>query len=173
MAKVTSKYQVTVPRKIADAYAIRPGDEIDWIPAGDVIRVIPGGKRAVALDRESRLRFFDQATQRQEAVRERHSRRSLRIADGAGRICTLVDALLDTNILIYRYDSRFPEKQKIATDLLRGGIAQNSVLLPHQAIVEFVAAATRPVRGHVILQRVDTLQEAEEFLSQFVAFLSQ
>lgn len=66
MAKVTSKYQVTVPRKIADAYAIRPGDEIDWVPAGDVIRVIPPCKRAVALDRESRLRLFDQATARQE-----------------------------------------------------------------------------------------------------------
>jgi len=65
MAKVTSKYQVTVPRKIADAYAIRPGDEIDWVPAGDVIHVIPPGKRAVALDRESRLRLFDRATERQ------------------------------------------------------------------------------------------------------------
>jgi bifunctional DNA-binding transcriptional regulator/antitoxin component of YhaV-PrlF toxin-antitoxin module len=65
MAKVTSKFQVTVPRKIADAYAIRPGDEIDWVPAGNVIRVIPHGKRAIVLDRESRLRLFDQATERQ------------------------------------------------------------------------------------------------------------
>jgi bifunctional DNA-binding transcriptional regulator/antitoxin component of YhaV-PrlF toxin-antitoxin module len=65
MAKVTSKYQVTVPRKIADAYAIRPGDEIDWVPAGGVIRVIPPGKRAATLDLESRLRLFDQATERQ------------------------------------------------------------------------------------------------------------
>jgi len=69
MAKVTSKYQVTVPRKIADAYAIRPGDQIEWVPAGGVIRVIPPGKRAAILDRESRLRLFDQAT-------ERHARRS-------------------------------------------------------------------------------------------------
>jgi bifunctional DNA-binding transcriptional regulator/antitoxin component of YhaV-PrlF toxin-antitoxin module len=64
MAKVTSKYQVTVPRKIADAYAIRPGDQIDWVPAGDVIRVIPPGKRTVARDRASRLLLFDQATER-------------------------------------------------------------------------------------------------------------
>ena len=34
MAKVTSKYQVTVPKKIADAYHISPGDDIDWVPAG-------------------------------------------------------------------------------------------------------------------------------------------
>ena len=70
MAKVTSKYQVTVPRMIADRYNIRPGDEIDWVAAGEVIRVIPGGKDLAEEDRESRLRLFDQATQR-------HQRRSL------------------------------------------------------------------------------------------------
>lgn len=64
MAKVTSKYQVTVPRKIAQEYHIHPGDDIDWTPAGDVIRVIPPGKPAVPRDRESRLRLFDQATER-------------------------------------------------------------------------------------------------------------
>ena len=65
MARVTSKYQVTVPRKIAEAYQIRPGHEIDWVPAGDVIRVIPPGRQAVTQDREERLRLFDQATERQ------------------------------------------------------------------------------------------------------------
>jgi bifunctional DNA-binding transcriptional regulator/antitoxin component of YhaV-PrlF toxin-antitoxin module len=68
MAKITSKYQVTVPRAIADRYKIRPGDEIDWVAAGDVIRVIPPGNEAAVDDRESRLRLFDQAT-------ERHRRR--------------------------------------------------------------------------------------------------
>ena len=75
--------------------------------------------------------------------------------------------LIDTNILVYRYDDRFPEKQKIATDLLRRGIANGSARLPHQAIIEFVAAVTRPHRGHVILERVEALREAEEFLLQF------
>ena len=64
MSKVTSKYQVTLPKKIADSYAIRPGDEIDWVPAGDVIRVIPPGRRDMAIDKESQLRLFDQATYR-------------------------------------------------------------------------------------------------------------
>ena len=41
MAKVTSKLQLTVPKAIADRYGIRPGDNLDWVPAGDVIRVIP------------------------------------------------------------------------------------------------------------------------------------
>jgi bifunctional DNA-binding transcriptional regulator/antitoxin component of YhaV-PrlF toxin-antitoxin module len=64
MAKVTSKYQVTVPRTIADRYGIRPGDDIDWVPAGDVIRVVPHGKKALPENREYQLRLFDQATER-------------------------------------------------------------------------------------------------------------
>jgi len=68
MAKVTSKYQVTVPKRIADEYHIRPGDEIDWVAAGEVIRVIPPGRQAAPPSPESPLRLFDQAT-------ERHRRR--------------------------------------------------------------------------------------------------
>jgi AbrB family looped-hinge helix DNA binding protein len=64
MAKVTSKYQVTLPKVIADQYNIKPGDDIDWVAAGEVIRVIPG-KQPVSVDREARLRLFDQATERQ------------------------------------------------------------------------------------------------------------
>ncbi len=33
-------------------------------------------------------------------------------------------ALIDTHVLVYRFDSRFPEKQKIATNILRRGIAE-------------------------------------------------
>ena len=76
-------------------------------------------------------------------------------------------ALVDTNILVYRFDSRFTDKQKIATGILRRGILEDSVRLPHQAIVEFIAAVTRPIRGHVILKQADALREAEEFLKQF------
>lgn len=64
MAKITSKYQVTVPRAIADRYGIRPGDEIDWIPAGDVIRVVPSGPEAAPGDQSAKLRLFDEATKR-------------------------------------------------------------------------------------------------------------
>jgi AbrB family looped-hinge helix DNA binding protein len=83
MAKVTSKYQVTVPRKIAEQYHIRPGDDIDWLPAGDAIRVIPHGQDSAPKGRESQLRLFDQAT-------ERHRRRPpgpvLKPADSRGWI---------------------------------------------------------------------------------------
>ena len=76
-------------------------------------------------------------------------------------------ALVDTNILVYRFDNRFPEKQRIANEILRRGIIEDSVRVPHQAIVEFIAAATRRIRGHTILQQSDALREAEEFLKQF------
>jgi AbrB family looped-hinge helix DNA binding protein len=65
MAKVTSKLQVTVPKAIAERYGIRPGDEISWVPAGDIIRVVPSRPRPAAVDREAKLRLFDQATERQ------------------------------------------------------------------------------------------------------------
>ena len=64
MAKVTSKYQVTVPKKIADEYHIEPGDNIDWVAAGEVIRVIPPGQQTAPQDQNSRLHWFDQATER-------------------------------------------------------------------------------------------------------------
>ena len=77
-------------------------------------------------------------------------------------------ALIDTNILVYRFDTRFPEKQKVAREILRNGIQEDSVRIPHQAIVEFVAAVTRNIRGHVILNQADALREAEELLKQFL-----
>lgn len=76
-------------------------------------------------------------------------------------------ALVDTNVLVYRFDYRFPDKRRIATDVLRRGILEDSVRVPYQAIVEFVAAVTRPIRGHVILRQDEALREAEEFLKQF------
>ncbi len=75
--------------------------------------------------------------------------------------------LVDTNLLVYRFDSRFPQKQKVATDILRRGIADDSIRVPHQAILEFVAAVTRPIRGYSILKQSDALREAEEFIAQF------
>jgi predicted nucleic acid-binding protein len=91
----------------------------------------------------------------------------LAAGDGAERISTGVAALVDTNVLVYRFDSRFPEKQKTATEILRRGIVEDSVRVPHQAILEFVAAVTRPIRGHAILKQTEALREAEEFLKQF------
>lgn len=78
-------------------------------------------------------------------------------------------ALVDTNILVYRFDERFPEKQARATELLRAGIADDSIRVPHQALVEFVAATTKPLTrgGPSILPPHDARREMEEMLSQF------
>jgi AbrB family looped-hinge helix DNA binding protein len=65
VAKVTSKLQVTVPKVIAEQYGIRPGDEIEFVPAGETIRVIPSARRPPVADLEVRLRLFDGATARQ------------------------------------------------------------------------------------------------------------
>jgi predicted nucleic acid-binding protein len=78
-----------------------------------------------------------------------------------------VAALVDTNVLVYRYDARFPAKQKRAEALLRQGIGDNSVRVPHQAVVEFVAATTRLIGGRRILDLEEALREAEEMLHVF------
>ncbi|MEJ2086095.1 MAG: AbrB/MazE/SpoVT family DNA-binding domain-containing protein [Acidobacteriota bacterium] len=72
MAKVTSKLQVTIPKAIAERYGIAPGDEIEFQPAGDLIRIVlPGTRSTARLSLEERLRLFDEATLRQ-TERERH-----------------------------------------------------------------------------------------------------
>jgi predicted nucleic acid-binding protein len=79
-----------------------------------------------------------------------------------------VAALIDTNVLVYRFDARFPDKQRIATEVLRRGLADDTVRLPHQAIVEFVAAVSRPLGGEPpLLDASDARREAEELLAQF------
>jgi predicted nucleic acid-binding protein len=79
-----------------------------------------------------------------------------------------VPSLIDTNILVYRHDPRFPRKQRIATELLRQGIADANVRVPHQAIVEFFAAVTRPLseEGVALLPVDDARRETEELLGQ-------
>jgi AbrB family looped-hinge helix DNA binding protein len=75
MSKVTSKFQVSVPKALADQYGIAPGDDLVWEPAGEALRVRLAEPRArYALDGRERLRLFDAATRRQA---ERQSRRSL------------------------------------------------------------------------------------------------
>jgi predicted nucleic acid-binding protein len=80
-----------------------------------------------------------------------------------------VPALVDTNVLVYRHDPRFPGKQRIATELLRQGIADATVRVPHQAIVEFFAVVSRPLGDErlPLLSIVDARRETEELLAQF------
>jgi len=65
MAKVTSKLQITLPKRIAEKHGIAPGDQIRFESTGDTITLIPGKEAAQAqLSRAERLRLFDEATRR-------------------------------------------------------------------------------------------------------------
>jgi predicted nucleic acid-binding protein len=63
----------------------------------------------------------------------------------AGHVRTYiyVVSLVDTNILVYRFDVRFPQKQRIAAATLRSGLINETLRIPHQALIEFVAVVTR------------------------------
>ena len=71
MSKVTTKLQLTVPKAIADQYGIRPGDELEWVPAGETIRVVLIGRTrrpAKQLSVEERLALFDQVTRQRLGI---------------------------------------------------------------------------------------------------------
>lgn len=73
--------------------------------------------------------------------------------------------LIDTNILVYCYDPRYPSKQRIATDLIWNGVGNEDLVLSHQVILEFVSAVTRPrpeLGGRPLLMPDAAYREAEE-----------
>ncbi|HLA77623.1 MAG TPA: PIN domain-containing protein [Vicinamibacteria bacterium] len=77
-------------------------------------------------------------------------------------------ALVDTNVLVYRFDPRFPARQRIARDLLRQGLVEDSLRIPHQALVEFVAVVVRPISGGPsLLTLAEAIQEVEDLCRQF------
>lgn len=66
MAKVTSKYQVSIPRRLADRLSIAPGDDIEWSIAGEELRISrPSPETSLSL--EEKLAMFDAGTRRQAA----------------------------------------------------------------------------------------------------------
>ena len=76
--------------------------------------------------------------------------------------------LVDTNILVYCFDARYLEKQRIARRLLQEGLANHSARIPHQALVEFVSVTTRTkVGSDTILSLDEARQEVEELMMQF------
>lgn len=76
--------------------------------------------------------------------------------------------LVDTNILIYRWDPRDPRKQAVAENLLREHVGAELLYIPHQAIVEFMAVAPRlRWMGHPVLTAEEIFREAEELLIEF------
>lgn len=75
MSKVTSKLQVTIPKRIAEQFSIKPGDDIDFVATADGLRVVTAARPdATKLSVAERLRLFDEATERQ---RRRQARMKL------------------------------------------------------------------------------------------------
>jgi bifunctional DNA-binding transcriptional regulator/antitoxin component of YhaV-PrlF toxin-antitoxin module len=66
---------VTIPKAIAERYGIEPGGEIEWLPAGEAIRVVPRADTD-RTDPERRLALFDRATERQHERQARRPRRA-------------------------------------------------------------------------------------------------
>jgi predicted nucleic acid-binding protein len=81
-----------------------------------------------------------------------------------------VASLIDTNILVYRFDPRDPVKQRIAQEVAREGQATGNLLVPYQALVEFVATVTRPRKNlgdAPLMPRDHALLQVERFMLQF------
>lgn len=79
-------------------------------------------------------------------------------------------SLVDTNILVYRFDPRDPAKQRVAEELLRSNLIEDTLVLPHQAVLEFIAAVIRPrpdLDGAPLLSMGEAVVEAEELTTQF------
>ena len=70
MSKVTSKYQVSIPKALADRLGVRPGDDVEWEVAGDEFRVRPA-RAEKPLSVEERLKMFDETTKRVAAYQKR------------------------------------------------------------------------------------------------------
>ena len=84
MARVTSKLQVSIPKRIADECGIAPGDEIEFVLSGGSIRVVRAGKRASTPTTDERLELFDRATARQKARQRAHPRSGESATGGRG-----------------------------------------------------------------------------------------
>jgi predicted nucleic acid-binding protein len=79
--------------------------------------------------------------------------------------------LIDTNVLVYRFDARYLEKQRIARDVLQRGLKDDSARIPHQALVEFVSVVTRTRVGSDSLLSLDEARhEVGELMAQFPIF---
>jgi AbrB family looped-hinge helix DNA binding protein len=69
MARVTGKFQITLPKALVDQCGIRVGDELDLRAMGESIWIERRMIRDAAQRRRDRLAHFDRATTRQQARR--------------------------------------------------------------------------------------------------------
>ena len=67
---------------------------------------------------------------------------------------------LDTNVLVYAYDTNHPEKQKVARELLKSGIA-GKLVISTQVLAEFAATLLHKIspapNAHAVLKGLDAM----------------
>lgn len=80
MSKVTSKYQVSIPKSLAEKIGIRVGDELEWEEAAGTLRARTATLPKAGFPASERLRLFDAAT-----ARQKKRERSHRIPPGGSR----------------------------------------------------------------------------------------
>ena len=77
-------------------------------------------------------------------------------------------SLVDTNILVYCFDSRELTKRAQARELLRRGATDKTIRIPHQALIEFVSVVTRRKgNGTPLLPEEEAIRQAEGFIAEF------
>ena len=76
-------------------------------------------------------------------------------------------ALVDTNVLVYRFDPRDLQKQSKARLVLREGLQSGDLFIPHQALIEFVPAVTKVDPDGPILPAPEAWHELENYLATF------
>ena len=86
MSKVTSKYQVSIPKALAERIGIRVGDELAWEDAAGMLRARIATVAKARMTLRERLRLFDAAT-----VRQVDRDRKRRLPRGKGRGWTRED----------------------------------------------------------------------------------
>ena len=86
MSKVTSKYQVSIPKALAERIGLRVGDELAWEDADGTLRARVAKAEKARIPVSERLRLFDAATARQ-AKRDKQ----LHLPRGKGRGWTRED----------------------------------------------------------------------------------
>ena len=83
MAKVTSKLQITLPKRLADEHSIIPGDELRFESVAGAIRMVPARDSLRTLSVDERLRLFDEASRRIR-MRQQAEARGLSESQGHG-----------------------------------------------------------------------------------------
>jgi len=73
MSKITNKYQISIPKHLAEKVGLRVGDELEWEEAAGTLRARAATLPKPGFPVSERLRLFDAATARQEK-RERARR---------------------------------------------------------------------------------------------------